>query len=81
MCVQTLHLLQTCVITVLVGLIVRYLQCSIFCVRISLAPDPTLSLGECDRAQQQSSRDKVANVLDSRCTGTLTAEGAEDSRG
>ena len=38
MCVQTLYSLQAYIITVLVGLIVRYLWCSIFGVRISGIP-------------------------------------------
>ena len=38
MCVQALYSLQAYITTVLVGLIVRYLQSSIFCVRISGAP-------------------------------------------
>ena len=38
MCIQTLYSLQACIITVLVGLIDRYLQSSTFCVRISGTP-------------------------------------------
>ena len=41
MCVQALYYLQACVITVLVGLIVRYLQHSIFCVYIYLSGAPS----------------------------------------
>ena len=44
MCVQALYYLQACVITVLVGLIVRYLQHSIFCVYISGAPSTSLDI-------------------------------------